>query len=134
MAKKIAIKSPLSGKGIKLPKRLKKDVTPKLNASMILDEIKHYKDCEVIYFDPCSVLMMKRIEVTINRINDNSIFQPHESVEKKIYCILAMLEFTPHPLPRETGWNHYSYLKDMDCPVFRVRQVSDVDYIMKEIN
>lgn len=129
---KVVKRAPI--KKVALKKPAKRATVPKLNALMILDEVEKNKDFVVICFYRDSLLIARRVKLSVNRINENSIFQPHEHVEKKVYCALALLEFTPTPFDKDMPWRDWEELKRLECPVRTIKSVADVEWVLEGLH
>ncbi len=108
-------------------------VTPIVDVNKVLEEISKDKACHVlcIYID--TVIFIKRIEITVSRTNNNPIFQPHDYLEKKVYCIMAIIEFNKSQNTGK-GWPHVVDIKALGCPVVRIRDHGEIEMILKELN
>lgn len=109
-----------------------KMVTPKVNAQEVVEAVKNSgQKCLILYASPQEVLISKHIEVAVNRINANSVFQPYEYVENKIYCILALLKIRENPKKDDSKNEIVTQLIKQGCPCFTIENLGAVQYVLE---
>jgi hypothetical protein len=111
-------------------KERKQDIAP-VDIDKVCEEIAKDKSCLVLCKFKDLVVIAKSIQITVNKTNNNPIFQPHDYTKDKSYCIMAIIEF-----------NHVDgsknevvrLLKLLNCAVFRIRNHSEIEFVLKELN
>jgi hypothetical protein len=126
-------------------KVLKKPVKPKkkflsdkaisyerlLEPNAIALEIKKNKDCYPMMLWETATIFIKKVSTSSTKINDNSVFQPHEKKEDKIYCVIGIFEYNSS-LPNYVHERYQPYI-DRGAKVYYISRVSEIEDILKGI-
>lgn len=106
----------------------------------VLKEIRKNKDCYVMDGSDTAVVFTKKVEISVTKINENSVFQPHEKTNKNVYCVMVVFEFNEvmklfHP--RRFGMQNISRLYEpyveRGAKVYMIRDISEIADVIKGI-
>jgi hypothetical protein len=137
--KKSKVSSSLS-KSKKAVKKLPKPKHDYLCAKEVLTEIQKNKDCFVTNFSDTCTVFVKKIEVSTTKINENSVFQPHEKTGKSTYCIVVIFEF--NHIMEELHYRRYAMhdrshqyksFIERGANVYTIYEIGEIEELIKGI-
>lgn len=121
LAKKKSVKKKAAPQTIKI-------VNEFTAANNVIEVIEQQKGCFALSWDLGQVLFVKKIESMVNKVNNNSVFQPHETTNKKIYFALGIIDISG----RSDEDPAFSQLRNLGCPAFKIRRLADIEHIIKD--
>ena len=77
------------------------------------------------------VVIAKSVELTVNRVKNQSIFQPYESNNIEKYCLLSIIQVKGVYLERTPKF--VDSLLDIDCPVYKIARIEEVNRVLDGI-
>lgn len=109
--------------------KVKNIFTAKNGLKDLIDHVQKNPDCQVVASLGNGVIITKRLKLSVNVKNDTAIFGPDERIEKKSYCVMAILEYKPVDDSCYDCWP----LQKLGCPLFIVNTIEDVDKAIKTL-
>lgn len=122
--KALAKKKPVKKKAA--PQTIK--IVNEFTTANVMKVIEQQKGCFALSWDLGQVLFVKKIESMVNKVNNNSVFQPHETTNKKIYFALGIIDISGH----SDEYPAFSKLRNVGCPAFKIRRLADIEHIIKD--
>lgn len=124
--KKPKVKKPIAKKAKPVRRDHYQEV---LTEDNIRREIQKNKDCVLIEIVNENAILVKTINLSIPKTNENSVFQPHETVENRVYAVLIILSFN--------GSIHSSFVEELvqkGAKHFYLRTLNEIEYVLEEVN
>lgn len=101
---------------------------PTVYIADVITEIEKDKNCKILASTDNQVVICKKIELTLSKCNNSSVFQPRDYTETKTYCVMVLIEIygsRPH--------EPYEELVKLGCQKFKIRHELEVENILKAV-
>lgn len=95
-------------------------------------QIKKNPTLEMLLLIDDFMLVAKSEKISINIVNNNSIFQPVETVKNKQICGLHIIFIGKKNIPK-TIPDPFKRLLEMQCPLKTIRMINNVPYLINEL-
>lgn len=103
--------------------------TGKQGPEHLIEQVLKNEDCRVVATLGNGVIIMKKLELSVNVPNHNSVFGAAENIKEKNYCVMAILEYKPW----DKACYHVDTFVNLGCPIYIVNSSEDVEKAIKEL-
>lgn len=111
-----------------------------ISGTDVWEEIRRNKDCYPMHWTDTAVVFTKKVEISVSKINDNSVFQPHEKTEKMVYCAVIVFEFNhimeeyhSRRFAMQDISQRYKPYVERGAKVYVIRDISEIEGVIKGI-